>query len=110
MMTTAARTTLITFRPADEEVAAGGQRSRPAATRPGADQRFRRVMDHAAVGICLVTPDGHFVEVNDAICRFFGYDAETLTQKTWRSSPPGYLEEDLNFVNDVLAVASTPIG
>lgn len=67
------------------------------------EARYRRTMDNAPIGMCLVAPDGRFVEVNDALCRFFGYDADTLTAKTWQElTAPDYLEADLNNVNDVL--------
>ena len=67
------------------------------------EARYRRSMDNAAVGMCLIAPDGRFIEVNDSLCRFFGHDAETLTAKTWQElTAPDYLEADLNKVNDVL--------
>ncbi len=49
-----------------------------------ADERYRRSMDNAAIGMCLIDPDGRFVEVNDALCQLFGYDAETLKRTTWQ--------------------------
>jgi PAS domain S-box-containing protein len=67
------------------------------------EARYRRSMDNAAVGMCLIAPDGRFIEVNDSLCRFFGYGAEMLTAKTWQElTAPDYLEADLNKVNDVL--------
>jgi PAS domain S-box-containing protein len=67
------------------------------------DERYRRSMDNAAVGMCLIAPDGRFVEVNDALCGLFGYDAETLKQRTWQElTAPDHLEADLQNVNDVL--------
>ena len=68
-----------------------------------ADERFRRSMSHAAIGMCLVAPDGRFEEVNDALCQLFGYDAETLMQKTWQEvTAPAYLQAHLRNFNDVL--------
>lgn len=67
------------------------------------EARYRRSMDNAAIGMCLVAPDGRFIEVNDSLCRFFGYDADALTAKTWQElTAPDFLEADLNKVNDVL--------
>jgi PAS domain S-box-containing protein len=67
------------------------------------EARYHRSMDNAAVGMCLIAPDGRFFEVNDSLCRFFGYDAEMLTAKTWQElTAPDYLEADLNKLNDVL--------
>ncbi len=60
-------------------------------------------MDNAAVGMCVLTPEGRFEEVNDAACEFFGYDAETLKQKTWQelTQPEFLTEADLQGYNDV---------
>lgn len=67
------------------------------------DERYRRSMDNAPIGMCLIAPDGRFVEVNDALCELFGYDAELLRQKTWQElTAPEYLAADLQNVNDVL--------
>lgn len=68
-----------------------------------ADTRYRRSVDNAAIGMCLITPDGRFLDVNEALCRLFGYDAETLKNKTWQElTAPNYLEADLKKVQDVL--------
>ncbi|GEM_PF-750104 len=69
-----------------------------------ADARYRRSMDHAAIGMCLITPEGRFEDVNEALCKLFGYDAETLKQKTWQElTAPGYLDADLKRVEEILA-------
>lgn len=68
-----------------------------------ADARYRRSMDNAAIGMALITPEGRFEEVNDALCRLFGYDAETLKKKTWQElTAPDYLDADLRKVRAVL--------
>lgn len=68
-----------------------------------ADARYRRSVDNAAIGMCLVTPEGRFEEVNDALCRLFGYDSETLKTKTWQQvTAPNYLDADLKKAGDVL--------
>lgn len=67
-----------------------------------AEERYRRAMDHAALAMCLVTPQGRLREVNDAACRLFGYDAETLKQKTWQElTPPEDVVEGLKYVSDL---------
>lgn len=64
---------------------------------------YRRSMECAAVGMCLVGPDGNFIEVNDAACEFFGYDADALVQMTWQQlTAPDYLVADTRNVNDLL--------
>ncbi len=71
-----------------------------------ADERFRRSMDNAAVGMCLTTPDGRFNDVNDALCVFFGYDAATLMRMTWQElTAPDYLEADVANVAKIVCRA-----
>ncbi len=85
------------------EVAAREQLEEARRQQAKTHERLRRAMDNAAVGMCVVTPDGHFEEVNDAACEFFGYDVDTLKQKTWQElTPPESLTEaDLQGYNDI---------
>jgi diguanylate cyclase (GGDEF)-like protein/PAS domain S-box-containing protein len=48
------------------------------------EERFRLAMEHGGVGMCLVAPDGHFLEVNEALCRLLGRSPEALQQCTWQ--------------------------
>jgi PAS domain S-box-containing protein len=69
-----------------------------------ADTLFRRSMASAAVGMFLADLEGNFVEVNNALCGFFGYDADTLQGKTWQElTAADYLEADLDKRDEVLA-------
>jgi diguanylate cyclase (GGDEF)-like protein/PAS domain S-box-containing protein len=44
------------------------------------EQRFFGAFQHAAIGMALTHPDGHFLRVNAAICQMLGYaEAELLT-------------------------------
>ncbi len=75
-------------------------RRRQAAT----DALYRRSMDSAAVGMCLCDEEGTFLEVNPAICAFFGYDAATLKSKTWQElTAEGYLEIELPQRDELIA-------
>ena len=53
------------------------------------------------------------MEVNPALCQLLGYDAETLTQKTWQDlTPPEYLavgqeERDALFAAGWIPTASS---
>jgi PAS domain S-box-containing protein len=77
----------------DDEVAAQLEVEKARRQQARADARYRRAMDTAAIGMCLLAPDGTFIEVNPALCEFFGYDAETLTQKKWQDlTPPEFLD------------------
>ena len=87
----------------DEEVAAEQEVEEARREQALAEQRYRQSVDNAPIGMCLITPDGRFYEVNDALCRFFGYDAETLMGKKWQElTAPEYLEADLSNVAAVL--------
>lgn len=78
-------------------------RLRMAQRAAASEAKFRQAMDNAAIGMCLIAPDGRFEEVNDALCELFGYTADSLTQKTWQElTAPEFLEADLDKVNDVL--------
>ena len=93
----------VTLHLVDEEVAAEQALEEARRQRAKADERLRRAMDHAAIAMCLLTPEGRVEEVNDALCQFFGYDAETLKQKTWQEvTGPEYLRENETNVNDIL--------
>ncbi len=66
------------------------------------EARFRRAMDNAAVGMCLMDSEGRVEEVNVALCSFLGYDAETLRQKNWQQViGPESLEANQNRINDM---------
>ena len=57
----------------------------------------------APLRMSVGTTDGRFVEVNDALCQFYGYDAATLMQKTWQDlTAPDYLDADLEKSKEVL--------
>lgn len=43
------------------------------------EERFRSVFEHAASGMAMLSLDGRFLQVNQALCRFLGYsEAELL--------------------------------
>ena len=47
------------------------------------EQRFYGAFQHAAIGMALVTPDGHILRVNGALCQMLGYSEEELLTKTF---------------------------
>ena len=68
-----------------------------------ADERYRRLIDNAAIGMCIITPDGRFEAVNNALCQLFGYDAETFMKKDWRDlTVSEYLDADVKNIKDLL--------
>lgn len=44
--------------------------------------RLQAIFDNAAVGICLIAPDGRFIEVNDRVAEMLGYSVEEFLQYT----------------------------
>lgn len=46
------------------------------------EQRFSNAFHFAGIGMALVSPDGRWIKVNPALCRFFGYTAEELMFRT----------------------------
>lgn len=76
----------------DDEVAAQQEAEQAREQQAKSDERYRRSMETAALGMGLLKPDGKFFEVNPALCQLLGYDADTLTQRTWQDlTPPEYL-------------------
>lgn len=91
------------FRPIDDEVAAELALEEARRQQARADARYRRSIDNAAVGMCLTDTQGRFTDVNDAMCQFFGYDGETLTQMTFQElTAPEYRDVDRNDAHDIL--------
>lgn len=92
------------FRVIDDEVAAEQRAEESRRQQARADALYRRSVDSSAVGMCLADLEGNFVETNQALCEFFGYDAPTLRQMTWQQlTDPEYLEADLDNRARVLA-------
>lgn len=92
------------FRIIDDEVKALADAEEARRRRAEADARYRRLMDNSAVGMCMVTPQGRYEAVNQALCDILGYDAQTLSSMTWQELTHGEtLERDLRLVEDVLA-------
>src|SRR5271154_7622099 len=68
------------------------------------EKRFRSSMEHAAIGMALVAPDGRWLRVNRALCQIVGYcEAELLATNFQSITHPDDLEEDLNNVRKMAA-------
>ncbi len=48
------------------------------------EEHFRSTFDHA-VGMALVSPEGHWLQVNDSLCNLLGYTPEELYSMSLRS-------------------------
>lgn len=67
-------------------------------------ERFRSAFEHAAIGMALVRPDGHLLQVNPSFCQMLGYSEKELTSTHWQAiSHPDELEITQEHVNLALA-------
>lgn len=67
-------------------------------------QRFRNAFNTAPLGMALVAPDGRWLEVNDELCRMFGYSREELLNSDFMDlSHPDDLDADLHNLEDLVA-------
>lgn len=70
----------------------------------GAPEEFQLAFEQAPIGIALVSPDGRFLWVNEALTRICGYDHETLLQMTFQDiTHPDDLDADLAQLDAVIA-------
>ncbi|MEP7307623.1 MAG: PAS domain S-box protein [Acidobacteriota bacterium] len=49
------------------------------------EERFRSAMLHSPIGMALIGPDGHWLEVNPALCAILGYSRDELLSMTFQS-------------------------
>lgn len=49
------------------------------------EERFRSAFTYAPIGIALVSPDGHWLKVNNSLCEILGYSEEELLSKDFQS-------------------------
>ena len=67
-------------------------------------ERFQSTFEQAAVGISHVTPDGHFIRLNQRFCSILGYTMQEMLRKTFQEvTHPDDLNNDLELVHQVLA-------
>jgi two-component system sensor histidine kinase/response regulator len=67
------------------------------------EERFSNAFEYAAVGMALVSLDGRWLKVNEALCDLIGYGAEELSGKTFQDfTHPDDLEASLANVRRLL--------
>lgn len=67
-------------------------------------ERFENAFEYAAIGMALVSTDGHWLRVNHAICEMLGYSESELLEKTFQEiTHPDDLDADLGYVHEMLA-------
>ncbi|MGE5660222.1 MAG: PAS domain S-box protein [Actinomycetota bacterium] len=47
------------------------------------EDRWHRYFDTTPAGIAITTPNGNWIEVNNALCKMLGYSRSGLIQKSW---------------------------
>lgn len=68
------------------------------------EERFSSAFEFAPIGIALVSLDGQWLKVNQALCQLLGYSSEELLSRTFQEiTHPEDLESDLKNVNNLLA-------
>lgn len=64
---------------------------------------FTCAFEHAAIGMALVAPDGHWLMVNQALCELLGYTEAELLKLTFQDiTHPDDLELDLHYIKQLL--------
>ncbi|WP_226577731.1 EAL domain-containing protein [Acuticoccus sediminis] len=64
---------------------------------------FERAMSDAAIGMAIVSLDGRWIKVNDAVCTFFGYPREELLDLSFQDiTYADDLFSDLDLLNATL--------
>jgi diguanylate cyclase (GGDEF)-like protein/PAS domain S-box-containing protein len=68
------------------------------------EQRFFGAFQHAAIGMALIHPDGHFLRVNAACCQMLGYrEDELLALDITTITHPDDLASDMELLNEMLS-------
>jgi PAS domain S-box-containing protein len=68
------------------------------------EERFSSAFEYAPIGMALVSIDGEWLKVNQALCALLGYTTAEFMGKTFQEMTyPDDLESDLDHVRDLLA-------
>ncbi|MDZ8187158.1 MAG: PAS domain S-box protein [Nostoc sp. ChiSLP02] len=79
------------------------QRKQTEITLQEREEQFRLTFEQAAIGICHVSLDGHWVLVNQRFCEIVGYEREELLALTFQDiTHPEDLETDFSYVQQLL--------
>ncbi|MDP3280566.1 MAG: PAS domain S-box protein [Nitrosomonas sp.] len=68
------------------------------------EARFQATFEQAAVGMAIVSPEGHWLRVNNKLCEIVGYSHDELMALTFQDiTHAGDLNADLDYVRKTLA-------
>jgi PAS domain S-box-containing protein len=80
------------------------ERHRAASKLRDSEQQFRVAFTLSAIGMALVSLDGHFLQVNDTLCEMLGYSETELLSTTFQSlTVPEDLAMDLAHLRKAIA-------
>ncbi len=67
------------------------------------EARFRNALEYSAIGMALVSPQGKWLQVNQALCKLLGYTPEALRRLTFQEiTHPDDLNADLVQLRDLI--------
>lgn len=67
------------------------------------ESRFRSALEYSAIGMALVSPEGKWLQVNQALCKLLGYPPERLYRLTFQEiTHPDDLNADLTQLHELL--------
>jgi PAS domain S-box-containing protein len=79
------------------------QRHRDAMRLRESEERFASVFEFAPIGMALVSPEGRWLRVNQALCRIVGYTPEELLSSGYQAlTHPDDLDTDLQVVQELI--------
>jgi PAS domain S-box-containing protein len=66
-------------------------------------QKFSNAFKYSGIGKALISPEGKWIEVNNAVCDILGYTESELKQLTFQDlTHPEDIDKDLEFVRQML--------
>jgi PAS domain S-box-containing protein len=79
------------------------ERKRAEAALRESQERFRSAFEYSAIGMALVSPQGHWLQVNPALCEIVGYSESELLKLTFQDiTHPEDVEASLDYLHQAL--------
>ena len=79
------------------------ERKRIDAVQHESQETFRRYFNMGAVGMCIIAPDRHWLEVNERLCKMLDYSPAELYDFTWSDLTfPADIEVEIILFNELL--------
>jgi len=64
---------------------------------------FWSIFDEGQIGLLIISPDLHLLEMNEAFCLIMGYSKQELSRLTLKNiTHPHYIEKDIESLNKLL--------